>query len=366
MRRSPARPKKKRVRLPRLFFVGGVVLALLGGLVYLGIKLLAGVGKAEAAALPFPATQKYAFTGTGFLYQQGGKLLYHGLDDAAREVRTLEGENFEVAGGKAITVIYHATAMKIVGVTDPIEFNGTVLKVRCGSAHAGVVFQDAQGQLCLQVYNAAGELKDEQVFANQALLDFGFSPGENEALWTLDMDTAGELPASTIKLYNMDKDSITGVFSIQSQAVDRVLITAQSVFVAGTNHLIRYGGSSEAYRLLTYGYDFLDFSAAGPAFLYVSRNQEGLSPVRLYLVEEADIANEKLYDISLPADTLCCFLYNSSPVAVTPTAVIVYKATGAVSSTVTLEEPAVAAWKLDNGRVLIETAGSKLSVLSLR
>lgn len=366
MRRSQARPKKKRVRLPRLLLVGGVVLALLSGAVFLCLKLLAGTGKAQAAALPFLAGENYAFTGTGFLYQHDGKLLYHGLDDASREVRTLEGDAFNIAGGKSIAVIYHETAMKIVGVAEPIEFAGTTLKVRCGSAHAGVLFQDAQGQLCLQVYNAAGELRDEQLFTSQALLDFGFSPGENEALWTLDMDTAGEIPASTIKLYNMDKDSITGVFSVQNQTVDKVLITERSVFVAGTNYLIRYGGSSEAYRLLTYGYSLLDFSPEGPAFLYVPRGQEGFSPVRLMLLAQEDIANETLYDISLPADALCAFLYNSSPVAVTPNAVTIYKATGAVSSVVPLEEPVVAAWKLDNGRVLLETAGGRLSVLQLR
>ena len=85
--------------------------------------------------------------------------------------------------------------------------------------------------------------------------------------------------------------TMSGVISISSQLVDRVVFTKSSIFISGTEQLIRCdaGISGESWRLLTYGYKLCDYSPAltRPLFLFVPRGEGAMNEVKLYSVDEA-------------------------------------------------------------------------------
>lgn len=359
--------KKRKIKVGRLALVVGILLMVLGGLVYFGIKLFKPSGKAASlAALPFSAQSNYEYIGSGFLYQSGNSVNYVDNQDEKKNYSlSVSNADIKLAGGPNIAVVYSQSAMQIVDAPQPAEFTGTVLDVECGSSHAAVLHRSLSDTHTLMVYDAKGVQQDELSFEDQFLVDFGFYGETTDSLWTLTLDTTGSRPVSNITTYDMEKSATTGVLPIQNQLIENIAMTESSIFVVGTNNLIRYArsGNNETYRLLIYGWKLVDQNAKRGLFLFARRGEEG-STMRLYSVAESDLANEKLQDIQIPAGCIKTFVMDSGVVAVCRDKLVIIQQDGTVKEERKLGIAATDAVKLSATQLAVISGNSvyKLAV----
>lgn len=325
------------------------------------------------AELPFTADDQWAYTGNGFYYIAADKLCYYDLNDPEK-ASSLQLSTAEVTlvSSDSITAIYGGAAVHIVGAAEMIDAGGQVLSVACGKQHIAVLRQDAEDAATLLVYNAAGALVDTIASGTALLADFNFgTTGGSDVLWTLSLATSGSVPVSTITTYTYGEAGATmsGVITLQSQLVEDVYFTANSIFVVGTNHLLRYDKqiTSEAYRLLVYGYRPLDLSTGGtrPLFLFADRAAETPGAVRLISCADGTLSEETMRMVSLPTGTHSYFVIGGRFMAVTDTAVYTYNTSGDLQSTTELEVACDEAFKLSESRILLRR-GPQMRLMTLR
>lgn len=340
-----------------------------------GIYLLVRKGNAfgTLSELPFTADDQWAYTGSGFYYISGSRLCYYDLADPEKaSALELSTTDVTLVSSDSITAIYGGAAVHIVGASEMIDAGGQVLSVACGARHIAVMRQDAGEAVTILVYNASGTLVDSIESGDALLTDCGFgTAASGDTLWTLSLTTSGSTPVSTITTYTYGDvgASMSGVITLQSQLVEDVSFAGNSIFVAGTNHLLRYDKeiTSEAYRLLVYGYRPLDFTSGGakPLFLFAARGEEAPSSVRLISAADANLADAVTRTVALPEGTHSCFVIGGRFMAVTAKEVYTYNASGVLQSTTELEIPCDEAIKLSDSRILFRR-GPQMRVMRLR
>lgn len=325
------------------------------------------------AELPFTADGQWAFTGGGFYYISGDKLCYYDLNDPEKASSLqLSSTDVTLVSSDSITAVYGGAAVHIVGASEMIDAGGQVLSVSCGKRHIAVMRQGSDESVAVLVYDASGTLVDSIESGSALLADCGFgTAGGSDVLWTLSLATSGSIPVSTITTYTYGDSgaSMSGVITLQSQLVEDVYFTAGSIFVAGTNHLLRYDKeiTSEAYRLLVYGYRPLDFTAGGtkPLFLFASHAAENPATVQLISCADAELADALTRTVNLPEGTHSCFVIGGRFMAVANKTVYTYNASGTLQSTTELEVPCDEAVKLSDSRILFRR-GPEMRVMTLR
>ena len=258
--------RKKGSTLLRICLILGVVLVL-GGAAY-GIFALTGSQEHSQGLeqLPFTADTNYVFTGSGFLYMYGDRLTYDDLLDAKKDASyQVSTGQVQLAASPTLSVLYHDTAVQILGAAESLTFTQQVEQVACGVNHVAVLLLGENQATSLRIYDKTGAQTDQMDFQNGELVDFGFAQTQDDTLWTLEMSPSGSLPLSTLTTYNLATNHTTGVMTIQGQLVDQVWFTQNSIFFSCTNNLIRFTrtGNTEAYRLLVYGWELCDVSTAG-------------------------------------------------------------------------------------------------------
>lgn len=362
--------KNKRTTIIRLGFIVAIAAAItalaIGAVYFLRHRNIFN----NLHELPFTASANYAYTGSGFLYTSGNELKYEDLSDKDKNFTAeISSPQLSLSGSPAISAVYSSSALQILGAQFPVEFSGTVLDVKCGLAKVAVLKLENNGACSLYIYDTKSSPVDQMTFDKQTLVDYGFYTAANtDALWTLTLDTSGSLPTSTLTLYDLGKIATTGVIPIRNQLVEDVAVTPNSIFVIGTNHLIRYTGSStEAYRLLIYGWELMDYSTSGakPMFLLKPRNADALGTVKLVTVDEADTANEKILSIQLPEQTLDVFVSGGKLYAATSNTIYIYGSDGTVAETIELEQSIDGIKKLSHKHFLV-TRGEQLLLATVR
>ena len=359
--------RKKRVLVAKdKGFTAKRLLLLLGALV---LVAAAGVGIfllvrdrgtfGTLSELPFTADDPWVYTGNGFYYISGDQLCYYDLANPENaSTLTLSTTDVSLVSSESITAIYGGAAVHIIGAS--------------GTQHIAVMRQAADESVSLLVYDAAGTLVDSIDSTDALLMNYGFcKAGDADMLWTLSLATSGSIPVSTITTYTYGSAgaSMSGVITLQSQLVESVSFTGNSLFVIGTNHLLRYDKAitSEAYRLLVYGYRPLDSTSGGtkPLFLFAARDAQTLSSVRLISVSEAELPDATARNVALPEGTHSCFVIGGRFMAVTNDTVYTYSASGTLQSETALEVPCDEAIKLSDSRILFRR-GPQMRMMVLR
>lgn len=362
--------KNKRTTLIRL----GSIVAILAGISAVAIIAVLFLRSKDIFnnmyALPLNASSNYAYTGEGFLYTSENKLYYDDLLDKDKNFAAdISSSQLSLAGSASLSAIYSSSAIQIIGSEFPIEFSGTILDVKCGSSKVAVLKLENNGACTLYIYDSKAAPVDQITFDTSALINFGFYISSNsEALWTLTMETDGSLPTSTLTLYDLSRIATTGVIPIRNQLVEDVTVTPNSIFVVGTNHLIRFtNNSTEAYRLLIYGWELIDSTRSGtkPMFLLKQRGIDTLSSVKLILVDEGDTANEKIRSIQLPEQTINVFVSGNRLYAATGSMIYVYGTDGTVAETIELDQPIDSIEKLSDKHLLV-TRGEQLLLATVK
>lgn len=341
-----------------------VGLLLIVGLVFGLVKMIKGGskgGKSGLSELPFSPGANYTYTGAGFLYFGDGKLIYDDIADNSKDTSyRINTEELKLAASTGVSVLYHDTAVQIVGAGDSLVFSGKVQRVTCGNDHVAVLREDSAGNTAIVVYDANGIQTDQMDFDATDLIDFGFSNTSDETLWTLEADLSGGQPVSTLTTYNLSTSRTTGVMSVQGQLVSDVIFTDQSIFLSATSSLIRYNlaGSSEAYRMTVYGWELEDYSlSSSPVLMYRERESSGQSAVKVYKVSEGDVDSSAMSMVHPPNGAIATMLSKGKLLVYTSDTRYTYSSDGKLELTEELPMTISSAKKLSDSHILLESGG---------
>ena len=305
----------------------GALLAI--GLVFGLIHLLKSTkkGAKELTELPFTDTANYAYTGSGFLYFQEGKLYYMDIADGRKDTSyKINTDELKLTASPGISVLYHDTAVQIVGSEAPIVVSGKVLGVKCSQAHVAVLREDSAGKTAIVIYDGAGTQTDQMDFDAADLIDFGFSNRQDDTLWTLEMDLSASTPVCTITTYNLATKRTTGVINVQNQLTGDVIFTDKSLFLS-------------------------------PILLYKQRGGSN-SILKLYTVPEGDVGSAAISTVHPPEGALAEFLIKGKLMIYTPTAAYTYTAGGKLLAVEELPIKIDGAQKLSESHILLSSGDS--------
>lgn len=316
--------------------------------------------------LPLISTDLSCGTGDGILYVRAGSLnFYDFTDEDSNFSKPLSAQPKGLVGNSAIKAVYSENMIQIVDAPFDIAPIGEITAVRLGTAHIAVLTRAEAGDETLAVYNSTGQLVYSLEYPAGRLMKFGFSEASGTTLWTMELGTDSGTPRTTITTFDLSRMSSTGVITVSGQLVEDIFFTNSSVFVIGTESLIRYSASAnrEIYRVQLYGYKVVDRSLSGesPVMLLLPRGTDSVkdaSFVRLLSVSQKDVAEETAVTVTLPEGLVNCHLIGGQLMIQTGTKVMLYSAKAKLIDT--FEMPVgttVSTEKLDEKHILMERSG---------
>lgn len=356
------RYKRKKNRQSRTLLLSVVMLALLGGAVLIYQVLFS---KAESTvsmdATPISTASTYINTGEGLLYQTDGQIHFYHLKDSKKNYTYGMGaSDIRMSGSTTMTVVFNSISLQVVGKNQPLTFPGSIEEVECGTGHLAVLRRTDDGAESVLVITPEGKQVEQMSFEDQYIVDFGFYTVSTEMLWVETINVNSSTPTVTITTYNLAKNATSGMMHIQNQLVDELYMTKSSVFVSGTNQIIRYTheGNKEIYRYTIYGYETVDFSSAGdaPTFLLTPRGGDFHSVKMLTLAEDAAPDEVETY-LQLPTEGVAAFIMGSKLVVASRETLYTYSLKGKLSSEATFEVPIDGAVKLSDTVLLLSANG---------
>ena len=321
--------------------------------------------------MPFDSSSEYCGTGDGIMYLRGGYMNFYDFKDEDGSY-SLELSNVPdgLVGSPGVKAMYSEGAVQIVNAPFNIEVDGTVKKVRCGSAHAAVCKLRSTGETELKIYSSTGQQvlqlpnsgDPNACYAPGQLIDFGFSEADGCVLWTMELFTDSGSPRTTITTYDLNRMTNSGIITVQGQLVERVFFTESGIYAVGTESIIRYGAADnrEKYRVQIYGYRVEDISLCGdrPCMLLVPRDGGELSSARILSVSEKDVAGETAVSVLLPEGTVSCHMVNGMLAVVTSGGVRIYGTDGKLLERLDLSASAITSSdELDEHHILLERSG---------
>ena len=318
-----------------LFVLAGAVLALVFG--------LRGCRRAASKrTLPFGADANFCYTGDGFLYLSGNVLNYLNLEEEGKNRSfPLDSTEFKLAGTEQLKVVYSASSLQVVETPFDNVFDGIVKKVDCGNKYVGAFIENEDGTHSLRVFNSAGSQCYRKDFTDRVLLDFGFEGGDSSVLWISELVTTGSAITTTITTYDLNRESTTGVISVQGQVAKKVFVTKKSIF-----------------RIQCRGYECLSASASGGRmYMLLTRSGAEGIPLDVLSMREDTTADENVIAITDIADTVGCFVCGGRAVNVKNNAVTVYTAKGAVAESTAFDGTITGAEKLSENSLLLILGG---------
>lgn len=357
------RRRRKKSSRTMLFSLG--MLALIG--VALGAYIIIFGQRNQTvsmSATPIVTTATYINTGRGLLYQSDGQVNYYDLKDSKKNSTFGMGAaDIRMTGSSYLTAVFNSNSLQIYAPnTSPLAFTGTVKEAECGKNYLAVLRASDDGKESILIVTTDGTQVDQLTFDDQYIVDFGFYMLNGaEMLWYQSMNVNSGVPTTMISVYSLTKQATIGVMQIQNQLVDELYITGSSIFVAGTNQIIRYShdGNKEVYRQMVYGYRVLDFSSAGdaPTFLMAPRGGDFHSVKILTLQEGTTNSTAVETYLQLPTEGVAAFIMGSRLVVVSQESVYIYSLKGKLTATKTLELPVDDAVKISDSTLMLSSNG---------
>lgn len=358
-------PKKTAVRIAA---AAVSVIALIGAVV-LAVFLAKSCGvKLTSRELQLADPDMICGTGDGLLYlrfDQLGFISYTDQDNDFTKPVTGVSAPVGIVGSSGVKAVYSNNSIQIIGGGFDVGVEGSIEAVRCGAAHLAICFTRPNGSVGLNAYTSAGQLIKSFDFEKGRLVDFGFGEHGGASLWTMELDTDSGSSRTTISTFDLQRMSSTGVITVSDQLVERIFFTDSSVFVVGTESLIRYSASAnrEIYRVQLYGYRVADITLSGgsPMLMLVPRRSESdgsVSSIRLLTVSQKDVAEETAVTVTVPEGVIGCHLCSGSLAMVSASEVELYSGKGVSVEKETLPPGAtVSCKKLDEHHILMERSG---------
>jgi len=238
-------------------------------------------------------------TDNGLLYKSGDDLSL--MDFKGQTVWSLPVDSAEdefVASGSVIASYGKSDAQFFTFNKEKLfatSLDEDIVSVRCGNNMAGILAtgQDENGSSYsyIYMYDLKGNYEGEIDMYEKQIIDFGIY-GDSDMLWTLSLDTSGVVPITYILTFKMD-GTMTNSIEVNTQIVEKVYVTGDSIYASGTNSLTDYSYFGEKKDdTLIYGWQPYDVSVQGAdiKMLYKTRSD----------TEDAlTISSAKLLDSSL-------------------------------------------------------------------
>ena len=260
----------------------------------------------------------------------------------------------------AMTAVYSGSAFQIRNF-DALTLSGTIRGVACGSKHCAVLRENTVSGLdSIVIFNASGETVGNSIdYDESSVVSFGFETGNGqELLWVISVNTQATMPVTTVRLYDYNNSGSMSYYpSFYEQSIEKLFFTADSVYLVGTQDIIRYavGGSKEKYRVGIYGKEVLDSVSTGDHsyFLLMPRGGEDHHTLYVLALAEGDAAASTILTLYSGEEILNAFLQNGGIRIVTATRLLSYSYAGKNTLDIPLDHPACKAVKLDNTRFLL-------------
>jgi len=319
--------KTLKIKPNRLLILALAVLLIIG----LAVGLVSLLFGSRGAALQLAPTS----LARGQDFRIDGEGIAFATDEAFFEYRAGGGGNpltttplgapisgYDMSGDNL--AVFSGSTLQIRGLAE-VELTGTIHAVRCGNNHVAVLRRNAQsGADSIIVFDSAGAASADALdYSDGKVLNFGFhTEGGNELLWAVTVATAQSRPVFVVKMHDYaGGGAMRYLPSFFDQAIERIFFTEDSIFVAGTQDLVRYTltGGREKYRVRIFGQSVLDMgtSSGGVSFLLQPRGENFLRTLRVLTVAESDYAGESLVSLHLPDAPVSAFLQNGSLYAFT-------------------------------------------------
>ncbi len=355
---KPSRHKRMRRRTSILIVIIIVVAAVAGVLLYLDnftdFSFSKPLLKETETRLPDTAV---ASSG-GILYMRDGTL--YALDKSGSSLWELRQDlaDPKVACSEQIICLYAQKSLQALSFDKQPLFSTSldsdILGVRCANAAVAALTSAADEagtvQYYIYLYNDKGEAAAQRIeLAAKPVLDFGFNAG-GDLFWVLSLDSSGVVPVSYITTYKTD-GSITGSIEIDTQVIEKVYVTSDSIFASGTNNLLSYSyvGAKQGDALI-YGW-----KPAGASVDAGSLKAAYVSRASLATIESARIyASDLSYQtVHLPRDVFSLALSQTKLFAYTPNEIYSYTPEGKLDKSVKLDQTITAVKQLSSDIALV-------------
>lgn len=332
---------------------------------------------ARKKSLPIRPNTEYAYTGDGFVYIEGKTLNFYSVKNEDKNYSMqIENENARLVGTDDIKVIYNSSSIQIIGTRFDNMLNGELKKIVCGDKYVAVYLENENGTHSLRAFNSSGSQCWQRDFENTCLTDFGFESMDSAVMWMSELSTVGDSFSTTISLYDLGRESVIGITSVQQQIVKNVFVTKKSIFAFCTDYLIRFDRStnSEAYRVLCYGYDCVssDFSGGRLYMLLDDIEPEGeekpaggSSSYRVLSVSESRLADEASCTILKPKGIVYACMMNEKISIVRQNQIDFYNIKGELKKNYHFDSPIDEAKRVDS-RNLLTVSGNETALYNIK
>ncbi|MCL2695348.1 MAG: hypothetical protein FWE69_03370 [Clostridiales bacterium] len=353
-------------KLGRLLAVGAVAIVAVGLVIAL-FALLFGTREASLSLRQSPLEP-------GQDFRINGETITYATSDTFHEFRIGKSGLTTTPLGTAISgydvngdnmAVFSGSVLQIRGL-DEVTLTGTIHAVRCGSNHVAVLRRNiTSGADSIIVFDSAGVASADALdYSDGKVVNFGFyTENGSDLLWAIAVAAQQEQPVFNVKMYDYGNGGMMSYLQpFYDQAIESVFFTQDSIFVAGTQDLVRYtqAGGRERYRVRIFGQRVLDMaeSSGGVSFLLQPRHPAFGETLRLLTVAEADYASESMVSLHLPDKVTSAFLQGGSLYAFTQTHLYSFNYAGRRGLVLELPAPPQRVSRVGDSNMLFETEGA--------
>lgn len=167
---------------------------------------------------------------------------YSGKVEWSKKVYT---EDLNLYASNKLIVVYSNKNLQVLTSEGEYLYStdviGTINKALCGenvvAVFSEIAGEDNKKENMIYFYNATGSLFDSISFFPQYIIDYGVKADDN--LWVLTTDPTNVVPVSRIITYKPGV-SMTGLINLFSEMVYKIYFTAENMYAATTENLIKY------------------------------------------------------------------------------------------------------------------------------
>ena len=356
---------KPKINFLRLILFALVAIVLFGG-IFAVFYLMFRQRDASLSyeRLSIDADMDYDVSGGYLTYASSTDLVQVNINDTKKSTIThLDSGSIGGFGvSSTMTAVYAGSNLQL-RYFETLTLNGTIRGVACGERHcAALRTNDISGLDSIVVFNASAEAVGNPIdFAESKVVNFGFETGYGrELLWVICVNTQASLPVTTVRLYDYNNGGSMSYYpSFYEQSIERVYFTENSVFLVGTEDIIRYNmdSSRERYRVGIYGKEVMDIAVSNGTvrFLLKPRGTSNEHILYTLALAEADAPNTTMLTVYVGENIVNAFLQSNGIRIVTRTRMISYTYSGknTPSADIELAFPADMALKLNDSSFLL-------------
>lgn len=355
---------RRKLRMSRVILIAAAVVVVIAAGAS-ALYLLFGNNDASLVytELPIEQTAAYRAEGGVIAYDAGSSLVEYRVDNnQATQSPLYEGiDGYDLSS--TLLAVYKDNIVQVRG-KESIALSGSIRSICCGESHVAVLRANTNsGNESIAVLDADGTPVGNALdFSDCRVVSFGFySDNGKELLWVIGISMQQNMPVTTIKMFDYTTGGSLSYFpAFYDQAIEKLYFTDESIFIVGTQSIIRYSfsGSKEKYRIRIYGLEVIDmYCDSGVAyFLLKARDEQNAQTVHLLSLNEADSASDSMLSIHVPEPLVGAFLQNGGVRCITSGHLYSYTSAGKAALDIETAYTALSAIRVTDTQFMMETA----------